>query len=481
MDKLRYAQTQEQQQYWGKLRPINLPSASDTYKRTMSGSSTLFANSPAVYYSAARRPLAEDSQGRLVVAGLEKTLYPFFGSEVTAQEVERAKAFFTRKAQVKKFPEEAWQQVLDNQGRMPVDIYGLPGGQTILAKDGKHVPLMVVEGPGAIASHIEAQLETQYAPIIHATKARLFQEVVGEGFAEFGLRSEALLNNHPTLMMALKVGGNFSYTSDDQSVLLFDDFKDVGTLGHEFIMAYQQEGLSLEEAQQQAFTDFVEQNDRSALLADTIHTTKSGLVEAIRQIQANPHKSIGPRLDSGDVISQAVAWKKMTQQAGIENTWLVVEDGYNPAKAQETFDAYRAAGFNPNDIIVGAGGYFHENCTRDAISLAYKRSATTHKGVLEPSLKFSNSPGKESIPGNIRLYAQGRTLLVAQAHEDIDGTPLMKKLVENGRILYDESLDEQHMRTSKTWDAYDTIEYSKETQALIDSRVRERDDLVSRL
>jgi nicotinic acid phosphoribosyltransferase len=475
MEELKYAKTEEQKQYWQKLRPLNLATASDTYKRTMSGSSSLFSDNKAIYYSAARKPLGESEDGKLIVAGIEKILYPWFLNPVTKEEVASAQNYFTKKAEVKKFPSNAWQQVLENDGYLPIDIYGLPGGQTILAKDGKHVPLMVLEGPGAILSHIEAQIETMYAPIIQATKAKLFQEVVGSRFAEFGLRSEELLINHPTLMMALKIGGNFTYTSDDQSVYLFDEFKDIGTLGHEFIMAYQKSGMSLEDAQRQAFQDFVKENEKSALLADTIHTTKSGLKEALKFLKENPEKSIGPRLDSGDVASQAVKWKEMNLQNNIEKTWLVVEDGYTPKKAKETFEQYESNGFNSTEIIVGAGGYFKDKCTRDEISLAYKRSATYHDGQLQPSLKFSDSKGKESIPGNIRLYERGDTLVVAQASEEIDGKPLMQKLVENGRILYNESLDDQNKRANETWNKYEKIEYSDLTQKLIDERYEEKE------
>ncbi|MCH7724750.1 MAG: hypothetical protein IIC76_15645, partial [Bacteroidetes bacterium] len=79
------------------------------------------------------------------------------------------------KTNVKKFVNSAWQKVKENDGRMPLNIYGFPGGQTLLVKDGKYVPLMSVEGPGALVSHIEPSLEQIYAPIIQATKARLFE------------------------------------------------------------------------------------------------------------------------------------------------------------------------------------------------------------------------------------------------------------------------------------------------------------------
>ena len=43
-------------------------------------------------------------------------------------------------------------------------------------------------------------------------------------------------------------------------------------------------------------------------------------------------------------------------------------------------------------------------------------------------MKFSNSPGKETIGGYIRVYGRGDTLIVADASERIDGEPLFVKL-----------------------------------------------------
>lgn len=272
-------------------------------------------------------------------------------------------------------------------------------------------------------------------------------------------------------------------TSDDQAVLLFPEyFKDIGTIGHEFIMAYQRAGIRLEEAQEKAFRDFVEANQRSALLPDVINTLHSGLPMILKLVQEyqGTDKIIMPRFDSGDVAAQCIHWKNMTLQAGIPATKMVVEDGYTPLKARETKQRYARAGFNPDDIIVGAGGYFRQGCTRDAASLVYKRSATEYDGKLEASLKFSDSPGKESIPGRIRIYEQGNKLMVAQEGEVIDGTPLMVKVVDNGRIVYDEDLHQQAERAEKTWNKYATIEYSPLTQNIIKARVEERNAILAK-
>ncbi|HLP79409.1 MAG TPA: hypothetical protein VK158_02140 [Acidobacteriota bacterium] len=476
------AKTAEQQEFWEKFKPVNRTVMTDTYKRTMAGTSAVFADLQANYYLAARKPLNEPAaNGRLIVAGLEKVLYPTFGTAITQAEVDRG-AQYAANAVVKKFPQKAWDLTLANGGYMPLDIYALPGGQTILAKDGKHVPIMSVEGVGALVSHIEPTLTTLYKPMIHATKARLMRDVVDpQHFAEFGLRCEDG-NVHVPLLLALHVGGGFTKTSNDYARYLFPElFTDIGTVGHEFAMAYQTRDRTLLESQEVAYREFIKGNDVAALLPDVVDTLNVGLplIQKLKQEFAGTAKIIFPRFDSGNVPTQCAIWKHMLETAGHKVDGMVVEDGYTPTKARETFNLYKQAGGNPLDIVVGAGGYFADGCTRDAISMAYKRSATLHPTGWETGIKFSDTPGKESIPGRVRVYEQGRKLIVAQADEKIDGTPLMIPVVLNGRYVYNEDLATQQARAQATWNKYDTVEYSPLTQQIMDQRLAEKEEVLA--
>src|SRR5207253_8841152 len=103
-----------------------------------------------------------------------------------------------------------------------------------------------------------------------------------------------------------------------------------------------------------------------------------------------------------------------------------------------------------------AGGYWWKQVHRDTVSAAFKRTATGD----QPNIKFSNSPGKETIPGYIRVYGRDDVLIVADASEQIDGEPLLVKLVEQGRVVYHESFPEQAARADRTWAKYKTWEPS---------------------
>lgn len=115
-------------------------------------------------------------------------------------------------------------------------------------------------------------------------------------------------------------------------------------------------------------------------------------------------------------------------------------------------------------LFPGAGGYWWRLVHRDTVSAAFKRTATEDR----PNIKFSNSPGKETIPGYVRVYARDDVLVVADASEQIDGEPLMVKLVEQGRAVYRESFPEQAARADRTWGRYKRWELSPKVGAYME-------------
>jgi nicotinic acid phosphoribosyltransferase len=137
---------------------------------------------------------------------------------------------------------------------------------------------------------------------------------------------------------------------------------------------------------------------------------------------------IGMRVDSGDISGQCVRYYERIRKEGIENRIIVFEDEVTPEKVKEVYTLFKQeTGVDPGKILFpGAGGYYYRQFHRDTLSAAFKRSMT----LENPNLKFSNSPGKESIPGRIRVYEQGDKLVIGDKSEGIDGIPLFVKLVE---------------------------------------------------
>jgi nicotinate phosphoribosyltransferase len=101
-------------------------------------------------------------------------------------------------------------------------------------------------------------------------------------------------------------------------------------------------------------------------------------------------------------------------------------------------------------LFPGAGGYWWRLVHRDTLAAAFKRSATGN----HPNVKFSNSPGKESLGGYLRVYGRGDTMVVADESEPPAGEPLFVKLVDQGRMVYGESFQDQAARADRTWGRY---------------------------
>jgi nicotinic acid phosphoribosyltransferase len=183
-----------------------------------------------------------------------------------------------------------------------------------------------------------------------------------------------------------------------------------------------------------------------------------GLENALRVIAAHPEtERVGVRVDSGDIAGQCVLYFQQMQAAGIPPRVIVFEDEVTPDAVRQVYATFKqATGLEPTMLFPGAGGYWWKLVHRDSVSAAFKRTATGDK----PNTKFSNSPGKESLAGYLRVYGRDDTLIVADASEPALGEPLFVKLVEQGRIVYDESFADQADRAERTWERYTQVELS---------------------
>ncbi|MBN9522249.1 hypothetical protein J0H58_27645 [bacterium] len=425
----------------------------DTYKRTMWSAVPDIALARAAYSLTFRKGLPEPgSNDRLVMAGHEAMLAQWFHRPLTRADVELARRWYAGHSAVKAFPHEVWDAVLaENSGdglTLPIDIWGFPGGQTFLAG----MPCLSFEGPGGLVSYLEPAMCRYFAPVIQATKARLMAEATPRD-AEFGLRSAPVEVNNLILLLARYVGGGGQLTSNDTAEFLYPElFRSVGTIGHEMMCAAQSFDRPLAEAEYEMMDRFVTHHGTASLLCDLVDAETVGLENALRVICSHPETDrVGVRVDSGDIAGQCVLYFERIAALGVAPRTIVFEDEVTPEQVRRVYDVFRAeTGLEPTMLFPGAGGYWWKLVHRDTVSAAFKRTATG--GV--PNIKFSNSPGKETLPGTIRVYARGDVLVAADATEPVDGDPLFVKLVENGRVVYREDFAAQRDRAAATWGRY---------------------------
>ncbi len=301
-----------------------------------------------------------------------------------------------------------------------------------------------------------------FAPVIQATKARLMKLATPRD-AEFGLRSAPNELSNLVLLLARYVGGRGQLTSNDTAEFLYPElFRTVGTIGHEMMCAAQSFERSLGEAEYEMMDRFVSAMGQASLLCDLVDAETVGLENALRVMQAHPDNDrVGIRVDSGDIAQQCVLYHQRMKEAGIANRMIVFEDEVTPDTVRHVYDVFRQeTGAEPALLFPGAGGYWWRLVHRDTLAAAFKRSATGD----HPNVKFSNSPGKESLGGYLRVYGRSDTLIVADASEAPPGEPLFVPLVRQGKIVYQESFESQADRADRTWGRYQRWELSEKVR-----------------
>jgi nicotinate phosphoribosyltransferase len=461
----------------------------DTYKRTMWAAVPEVALLPACYSLTLRHGLplerelglgvglAGDDELRrqlgdprqLVMAGHEALLAQWFHRPLRRADIELARHWFAERSATRAFPHELWDKILADQPGddvyLPVDVWGFPGGQTFLAG----LPCLVFEGVGGAISYLEPAMCRYFAPVIQATKARLMKMVSHHGDAEFGLRAAVNESASLVLLLARYVGGggHGRLTSNDTAEFLYPElFRSVGTIGHEMTCAAQSFDRTLEEAEFEMLDRFVQRMQYGSLLADLVDAETVGLENTIAIMKKYPgNDRLGVRIDSGDIAEQCLLYFERMQQAGLVPRTIVFESEVTPKVIRQVYqrfcgahpDQCRAEYGEPPMLFPGEGGYWWQDVNRDTVAAAFKRCATGE----HPNVKFSNTPGKESLGGVFRVYGRDDTLVVADASEPAQGEPLFVKLVEQGRIVYRESFEEQAARADRTWGRYGRVELSE--------------------
>jgi nicotinic acid phosphoribosyltransferase len=434
------------------------PGATDTYKRTMWAAVPDVALQPACYSLTFRKGLPEPgADGRLVMAGHEAVLAQWFHRPLKRGDIELSRRWYAEHSATRAFPHAVWDAVLAAQPgddvTLPVDVWGFPGGQTFPAG----VPCLAFEGMGGAVSYLEPAMCRYFAPVIQATKARLMRLATPRD-AEFGLRSAPVEVCNLILLLARFVGGagekgEPQLTSSDTAEFLYPElFRSVGTIGHEMMCAAQSFDKSLGEAEFEMMDRFVSAMGSASLLCDLVDAETVGLENALRVIRGHPEADrVGVRVDSGDIAGQCVLYFEEMRKLGVPPRTIVFEDEVTPEAVRRVYDVFRErTGEEPTVLFPGAGGYWWRLVHRDTVSAAFKRTATAGR----PNVKFSNSPGKETVPGCVRVYGRGDAVVVADVSEAVDGEPLFVRLVERGKVVYAESFRDQAARAERTWDRY---------------------------
>ncbi|MGB9854716.1 MAG: nicotinate phosphoribosyltransferase, partial [Candidatus Bathyarchaeales archaeon] len=307
------------------------------------------------------------------------------------------------------------------------DVWAVPEGTIVFPNE----PLIRVTAPIIEAQLIETfALNTVNLQTTIATKAsRVVYAAKGKPVIEFGLRREHGVDAGMKVARASYISG-CSGTSNVLAGMKYG-IPIFGTMAHSFVMFFSSELDAF-----RAFTKTFP--NKSTLLIDTfdnIRGAENAIVVA-KEIEEKGFKLRGVRLDSGDLVGISKKVRKMLDENGLS---------YVQIFASGDLDEYRIEELLRKGAKIdsfGVGTKMGTSADRPYVDIIYKLCEKVNgKGEFQPIMKLSE--GKATLPGRKQVFrlkdAEGNFVkdIIALDDEKINGEPLLVKVVEKGKVVYD--------------------------------------------
>lgn len=288
-----------------------------------------------------------------------------------------------------------------------LEIRAIPEGRVVHP----NVPLIVVQGPLAIAQLVETALINHMAyPTLIATKAARIREVAHGGMLlEFGTRRAPERGTNSGVRAALIGGADFTSNVAVSARLGLDP---KGTHAHSMVQAF----IALGQGELAAFRAYADiYPDDCLLLVDTIDTLESGVPNAIavfEELRRRGHRPVGIRLDSGDLAYLAIHSAKMLDEAGFEDAAIVLSNQLDELVMWQIVSQIRDEapryGVDPDRLVGrlvwGVGTRLITSHGDPSLDGVYKLVALERGGEWIPAIKLSETPTKSLTPGDKRVW-----------------------------------------------------------------------------
>jgi nicotinate phosphoribosyltransferase len=284
-----------------------------------------------------------------------------------------------------------------------ISMQAIPEGRVVHP----NVPLTVVQGPLAMAQILETPLLNQlnYQTLIATKAARIHESGQGQLMLEFGARRGQDKGANAGTRAALIGGADFSSNVGVSHVL---GYPPKGTHAHSMVQLF----MAMGEGELEAFRAYAEvYPDNCLLLVDTIDTLESGVPNAIKvfeELRRKGYEPVGIRLDSGDLAYLSIQAARMLDQAGFENTSIVLSNNLDELVIWQIITQIREEapryGVDPDRLIkrliYGVGTRLIVSEGDPALGGVYKLVAVCDEGKWIPAIKISESPAKTPNPGH---------------------------------------------------------------------------------
>ena len=317
------------------------------------------------------------------------------------------------------------------------DVWAIPEGTVVFPNE----PLIRVTAPIIEAQLIETfLLNTINLQTTIATKAaRVVYAAKGRTVIEFGLRREHGADAGMKVARASYIAG-CSGTSNVLAGMVYG-IPVFGTMAHSFVMFFSNE-LESFRAFARTFPD------KTTLLIDTFDNIKGAenAVKVAKELEKQGFKLRGVRIDSGDLVAVSRQVRRILDKNGL---------GYVQIFASGDLDEYRIEELLNKGAKIdafGVGTKMGTSADRPYVDIIYKLcERANEKGEFVPIMKLSE--GKATLPGRKQVFRfkdeKGNFVkdIIALEGEEVGGEPLLVKVMEKGKIVYDlPSLEEIRKR-----------------------------------
>ncbi len=306
------------------------------------------------------------------------------------------------------------------------DIWAMPEGSVFFANE----PVLRVT-----ANIIEAQvlesflLNTINLQTMIASKARrVVYAARKRAVYDFSLRRTHGSDAGIKVARSAYIAG-FSGTSNVLAGSLFN-IPIVGTMAHSYVMSFENE---LESFSLYSHTF----PDKTTLLVDT-YDTKKGLANAIKiglNLKKRGFRLSGVRLDSADLVSLSKFSRRQLDSSGLKEVKIF---------ASGNLDEYKIKRLLKRGALIdnfGVGTHMGTSSDSPYLDVIYKLSQIGFdKGKFLPTMKLSQ--GKVTYPGKKQIFRiKNKSAIfikdiIALDTEKMKGQPLLKKVINEGEVIY---------------------------------------------
>jgi nicotinate phosphoribosyltransferase len=289
------------------------------------------------------------------------------------------------------FRREFLDYITETPFRCSVDA--IPEGTVVFP----HEPLIRVQGPIWQCPVVETALLNivNFQTLIATKAARICRAAAGDPVLEFGLRRAQGIDGSLAASRAAIIGGCVA-TSNVLAGKLFG-VGVRGTHAHSWVMAFDEEQESFE-----AYARAMPNN--CVFLVDTYDTVE-GVRKAIKvgkTLEADGHRMLGVRLDSGDLSTLSRKARKLLDEAGMADALIV---------ASNDLDEYEITKLKSDGAEINCWGVGTRLATaydQPALGGVYKLGAMRDESnEWEYHIKLSEQAIKVSNPGiqQVRRYS----------------------------------------------------------------------------